>query len=181
MHPKQLLMATVGMCMLAGTAFAQQAETPLRVGGIIANQTGDRTYHHITLDLGTADLVQPPGLMDRDLAYTLADGGQFEIYVRPDVLPIDAPGCENGIIVRMPWTNPDLPDAGDAVADKAVLLAAFEALRDGQSESVRTTLELAPYLALNASGQPQMLTQCNVFFRHAAGHYIDHNGPLTDD
>lgn len=174
-------MVTVGMCMLAGTAFAQQADTPHPVGEIIANQTGDRTYHHITLDLSTADLVQTPGLMDRDLAYNLADGGQFEIYVRPGILPIEAPDCEAGLIVRMPWTNPDVLDAGDAIADKTALLAAFEALRDGRLESVRSTLELDPYLALNTSGQPQALTQCNVFFRHAAGRYIDHNGLLTDD
>lgn len=181
MHSVKLLMVSVGVCVFAGTASAQQADTPSTVGEIIANQTGDQAYHHVTLDLGTADLVLESGLMDRDLAYTIVNGGQFEIYVRPDLLPIEAPGCEAAIIVRMPWTNPELPDADAAVADKAALLARFEALRGGQSESVRSTLELDPYLTFDASGQPQTLTQCTVFFRHAAGHYVNHNGPLTDD
>jgi len=174
-------MISIGFCVAAGDAFGQEPEVEHPTGEIVVNQSGDQTYHHITLDLTNADLSMAAGLMSRDLAYSIADGGQFEIFVQPGVLPIEAPGCQDGIIVRMPWTNPDLPDADDAMADKTALLAQFDALRDGQVEEVRSTLELDPYLTLDEAGRPHALSQCNVFFRHASGRYVDHNHALTAD
>ncbi|MEM7442966.1 MAG: hypothetical protein AAF414_06520 [Pseudomonadota bacterium] len=173
------LLASIGLCLFTGHAFTQQADTPYPAAEIVVNQSGGQTYHHITLEFTNADLALDTELMSRDLAYTLADGGQFEIYVSPEIFPIETPSCGNGVIVRMPWTNPDLPDAENAVAEKAALLDEFNALRAGQAETVLSTVELDPYLALDDAGNPQALIQCNVFFRQASGRYIPHNGPLT--
>ncbi len=175
----RLFLASIGLCISVEGALAQDTGTVQPPGVIVANQSGDRTYHHITFNLTPDDLVLDQETMSRALAYMLTDGGQFEIYVRPNLLPIETPTCEGGVIVRMPWTIPTLSDADEAVAEKAALLAEFDALRAGQTAMVQSTIELDPYLTIDDAGQPLALTQCNVFFRHASGRYIDHNSALT--
>lgn len=112
--------------------------------------------------------------MARDLAYRFSDGGQFEIFVRPQTIPVSNPGCKNGIVIRMPWTNPNAEHASLAVEGKRAIFSRLEDLRAGQRSSQEVIIELNPYVAGTPSDPTKVsLTQCNVFFRHAQEAYVD--------
>lgn len=139
----------------------------------------DRTSYLVELVLRRDDLVLEGELLAREMAYTLVDGGQFEIYVRPAVLPARGPGCE-AVIVRMPWTDPKLRGAAPALEAKRQLFARLDDVVHARSADARVVLQLDPYVEV-AAGPPLAvsLTQCTVFFRHAHDSYayVDHLGP----
>ena len=145
------------------------------------NRSGDHLYHHLTWHINHKNLAESGRWTERDLAYQLADGGQFEVYVRPDHFPVSAPKCTDMIILRMPWTDNRYQDADIKIATKRALLAEFVALRDlGLDEPLRVVLELDPYIVEKSGTEFGLeLTDCVVFFRHAAGAYIPSAEPLS--
>ena len=79
----------------------------------------------------------------------------------------------------MPWTAPDVPAAAEKIAAKQALLARIWALAQAPHATVPVVLELNPYVAVISHTPLRLqLTQCNVFFRHAFGGYVDHTGAL---
>ncbi|MCA9709457.1 MAG: hypothetical protein KDK70_26690 [Myxococcales bacterium] len=144
-------------------------------------QSGDKTYYHLELELKADDLVVSGPLMSRDMAFTFSDGGQFEIYLRPETIPVPSPDCSGALILRMPWTNPEVEGAEAAVEAKRTLFSELVELREGRRETQRVVVELNPYIEV-AHDDPRSvsLTQCNLFFRHAHATYayVDHLGPL---
>jgi hypothetical protein len=110
--------------------------------------------------------------------HAIKPGGQFEIRLRPELFPVTAPNCKGLIILRMPWTNPDSTNADRKIAVKNDLLERILSLKKSQN-SIPVSVELNPYMKI-MSHEPLkvQLTQCNIFFRHANGGYIEHTGPL---
>ena len=103
------------------------------------------------------------------------NGGQFELLIPVETFPISAPGCRKHLKLRMPWTNPDLSHAASAIDEKAILFDRLKQLKNGETGPVKVIIELNPYVKmLSRSPLVLELTQCNVFFRHARGRYIDH-------
>ncbi len=149
---------------------------PRPVPEIRSESVKGKTTHRLALDLRPDDLLEPAAIMERELAYHYSDGGQFEIYVPASLLPVSAPGCESGVIVRMPWTNPEARGAEAAMEGKRTLFVALEELRARNTAEHRVFLELGPYV----EGEPDepgglSLTRCTVFFRHEgeAEVYVD--------
>jgi hypothetical protein len=106
-------------------------------------------------------------------------GGQFELRLRPEQFPVPAPHCRGTLILRMPWTAPDVPEAAAKIAAKQELLARIFALAQAPGAVVPVVLELNPYVEVVSRSPLRLrLTQCNVFFRQAFGGYVDHTGPL---
>ena len=78
----------------------------------------------------------------------------------------------------MPWTPPDAPAAAAKIAAKEHLLSRIRALADAPGDVVTVVVELNPYVEVVSRAPLRVqLTQCNVFFRQAAGGYVDHTGP----
>lgn len=102
----------------------------------------------------------------------VTEGGQFEILIPVSEFPVPAPNCEGYIIVRMPWTDPDLANAEQSIAEKRSLFERIRAMRASGEGVVPVTLELNPYVEV-VSEEPLRLrlTQCNVYFRQQAGAY----------
>lgn len=156
---------------------AEPAPPPPRaVPELRSESSGAETTYRLALDLRPDDLLEPAPMMERELAYQYSDGGQFEIYVPASLLPVSSPGCESGLIVRMPWTNPKARGAEAAMEGKRVLFVALEELRARNTAEHRVFLELNPYVE-GAPDEPGglSLTRCTVFFRHAgeAEVYVD--------
>lgn len=155
------------------------APAPRPTPTVHRDTSSKRASYLVELSLRMEDLVLTGPLMQREMAYTFVDGGQFELYVKPSVIPVPNPGCE-ALIVRMPWTNPEAPAAATAVAGKQQLFARVEDLTHGRSAEVTVVVQLGPYIEVAESDPSRVsLTQCNVFFRHAgeAYAYVDHVGP----
>jgi len=143
------------------------AAPPRPVPELRSVPSGDQTAYRLALDLRPDDLLEPAAMMERELAYRYSDGGQFEIYVPATLLPVSSPGCESGVIVRMPWTNPKARGAEAAMEGKRALFVALEELRARSTAEHRVFLELNPYVE-GAPDEPGglSLTRCTVFFRH---------------
>lgn len=162
----------------AATIFFSFFNLPLLLGGeseirIFANPGKYGPYYHLQLQLKASSI-------DFDLSdSTPRSGGQFEIRLRPESFPVPAPNCRGPIILRMPWTAPDTPGAKEKIAAKEALLKRILALRQLSEETLSVVVELNPYVEV-ASRDPfkVRLTQCNIFFRHGLGAYIDHTNPL---
>jgi len=130
-------------------------------------------YYHLRFGLTAADIDFSAS--DR----TARSGGQFQLRLRPQRFPVPAPRCRGDLILRMPWTPPDVPDAAAKIAAKQQLLARIRALAEAPGEVVTVVLELNPYVEVVSRDPLRIqLTQCNVFFRQALGGYVDHTGPV---
>lgn len=161
------------MYLLSGIFFLIFAQSPVKAE-IQVNTTNGKEYHHVLLTLTEQDLLPNPEGRSEDLAYTLADGGMFEIYIPSNRLSdVASPDCD-ALIVRMPWTSPDLDP--EFIAEKAQLLEDINNVRDGRTDTVTIAVELDPYL--DTSDNTFTLTQCNVFFRTAYGRYVSNVDPL---
>ena len=141
--------------------------------------SGGKPQYVLELALRPEDFVRAGPLMQREMAYTFVDGGQFEIYVVPSVIPVASPGCD-ALIIRMPWTNPELPKAAAAVEAKRALFSRVEDLLHGRSKEAIAIVELGPHVEV-ANDDPEQvsLTRCELFFRYAPDTYayVDHPGP----
>ncbi len=112
--------------------------------------------------------------------YELSEGGQFEVFIRKQAFPIPAPHTDSDyLILRMPYTNPNLPEANRHIATKRALFNQIQAMKSKGQGSVEVTIELNPYVTvLKHEPLTLELSGRNVFFRQALGQYIDYVGPL---
>lgn len=128
-------------------------------------------YYHMGYDLMAAALDYQ--YSDR----TVRPGGQFEVRLRPSQFPISAPKCRHWIILRMSWTAPTDPGAPEKIAAKEQLLRRIQALRHAPHDVLPVTLELNPYVKVVERFPLRLqLTECNVFFRHSRGGYVNSTG-----
>jgi hypothetical protein len=159
--------ATVAVCVYAG---GNQAENT----GVIASVMKGKEYYHLEYALKKENIVSLDALTDAQLKI---NGGQFEVKINKSVFPIDAPNCKSSIILRMPWTNPELANYEVLIDEK---LSAYNEIKkvinSSEADLVVVVVELNPYVRLK--NNKLELTQCNVFFRHANGRYIPHTGNL---
>lgn len=139
-----------------------------------------KDYYHIQLDLKDVPFSMSKDNSNKSFsAYSKKDfienGGQFEILIPVNHFPISAPNCKSNIIVRMPWTNASLPNSANLIKDKANVLDSL--LNIGSLPVI--TLELNPYVNIS-SKQPLKLElkNCNIFFRHSKGKYINYLGTI---
>lgn len=170
----RLIKSAAQAAALAASIFFSFFNLPLSLGGereikIFANPGKYGPYYHLQLQLKASSI-------DFDLSdSTPSSGGQFEIRLRPESFPVPAPNCRGPIILRMPWTAPDTPGAKEKIAAKEALLKRILALRRLSEEFLSVAVELNPYVEVVGRDPLQLqLTQCNVFFRHAFGGYVDH-------
>ena len=161
---------------LAAAVWLTAPWTPARARAdapIVAQPGRYGPYYHLRLELTAADV---------DFAASdrrARSGGQFQLRLRRDRFPVAAPRCRGPIILRMPWTAPDTPDAADKIAAKEALLARLLALAEAPGEAVAVVLELNPYVEVVSRTPLRVrLTGCNVFFRQAFGAYVDRTGPV---
>jgi len=130
-------------------------------------------YYHMHFELTAAAIDFAAS--DRQVR----SGGQFELRLHPEHFPVPAPHCRSTLILRMPWTAPHVPAATDKIAAKQALLRRIWALAQAPNAIVPVVLELNPYVeVISRTPLRLQLTQCNVFFRHAFGGYVDTTGPL---
>lgn len=130
-------------------------------------------YFHVEIEVAPDELLRDPDLLRRSLAYELSDGGMFEIYLPAEKLGQIAEACQR-LVVRMPWTDPEKPDAPAAIARKTALFDRLTSMGAGEQTSV--VLELNPYVEPTPDGL--RLSQCNVFFRQYNGAYVPHTEAL---
>ena len=158
----------VGFWLLATCLLAQGQESE-----IVVNAGRYGPYFHLRYELTSESIDFSQS--DREAS----PGGQFEVRLRPEHFPVPAPNCRGLLILRMPWTPPDLPDAGGKVEVKRKLLEQILALEARTGASVTVVVELNPYVeVIDPDPLRLRLTRCNIFFRNAAGAYVDHIGPL---
>jgi hypothetical protein len=143
------------------------------VSAIVVNPGRYGPYYHMRFVLTAAAID-----------FTASDrrarsGGQFELRLRPEHFPVPAPHCRSSLILRMPWTAPNVPEATKKIVAKQALLERILTLEQNPQAVVPVVLELNPYVEIVSSTPLQLrLTQCNVFFRQAVGGYVDDTGPL---
>jgi hypothetical protein len=162
--------AIVGSALIIASAAAE----PLKPVDVTVNPGRYGPYYHVRYGLTAAaiDFQQS----DR----SARGGGQFELRVRASRFPIAAPRCRRWIILRMPWTAPSDAGAAEKIAAKVDLLHRIQALRSAPKDVLPVTLELNPYVkAVEHSPLRLELTECNVFFRHRLGAYVDSTGPAA--
>lgn len=131
-------------------------------------------YYHIRIELTAAaiDFAESDQMVH--------SGGQFELRLRPEHFPVPAPTCRSVLILRMPWTAPDAHDATKKIAAKQALFERILALQQAPDAVMPVVIELNPYVEIISRSPLQVqLTQCNVFFRHASGGYVDDTGPFV--
>jgi hypothetical protein len=143
-------------------------------------------YYHLLLKLRSQDfeltvpIDQRRPRYETDNRYEFKSNGQFEIFVSKEAFPVPAPKCARYIIVRMPGTNPSTPDITRKLEQKRALFNALKELKSSGADVLDVAIELNPYVQVVTRDPLQLeLTQCNVFFRQAAGAYVDHVGPLS--
>lgn len=141
---------------------------------VVTSVVKDREYHHLEYILKQENILSLELLTDNQIR---ANGGQFEVFIRKSMFPIEAPKCETAISLRMPWTNPKLADHQLFIDEKQKMYSKIKRVYEhGDSHGTHIVIELNPYVEKVSEGFK--LTQCNVFFRHARGRYISYIGSL---
>ena len=85
------------------------------------------------------------------------------------------------MILRMPYTSPDTPDADQKIADKRSLFDRIQRMKTDGRGSVEVVIELDKVVRLAEEPLAVRMNGVNVFFRHAFGRYIDYTGPLRKE
>jgi hypothetical protein len=174
-QPKHLrLIGKLTAALIAGVLLSLNVYASTRAEPDITVSSGRYgSYYHMQFDLTAAGI-------DFDKSDKAASsGGQFELRLKPEYFPIPAPHCTGALILRMPWTAPDVPQADAKVAAKKALLAHIWGLARNPDARVSVELELNPYVEIISRSPLRLqLTECNVFFRQAFGGYVDYSGPL---
>ena len=144
-------------------------------------------YYHLKFTLTPENtklaipVAQDSGSKNSD-EFMFTSWGQFQIFIPKEMFPIEAPNCKQYIILRMPWTNPSVPESDGYIVEKQSLFQQIRRLKTGKNVTTDVIIELNPYVAVkNKDPLKVELTGCNVFFRHAHGRYIDYLGPLKKD
>ncbi len=154
---------------------AVAGDTPLT---LFENSFAGRSYHHASLKLSPELLSADTTKIDPEIGYRFAEGGLFEIYLKPDVFGRAALHCSQ-VKIRMPWTSPTAEDSARKIEHKKALFERIERMRKDKSGSLELVLQLDPYLSFQ-SADNYKLTQCIAFFRTAFGAYVDHRNPIAD-
>lgn len=114
--------------------------------------------------------------------YTFSESGQFEVFIRKTHFPVPSPNLKGEfIILRMPWTDPDDPDANKKIAKKRHIFDSIKQMKTLGKGSIELILELNPYVKV-LQGDPLKLELSgrNIFFRHSHGSYVDYLGELKN-
>ncbi|GAA4650325.1 hypothetical protein GCM10023116_26080 [Kistimonas scapharcae] len=142
-------------------------------------------YYHLRFALTPENckLSIPPTERQHRFAnntYEFSESGQFEVFIRKQAFPIPAPHISSEfLILRMPSTAPDTPDAHHHIAAKRALFEQIQTMKSKGKGSVDVSIELNPYVTvLKRTPLTLELSGRNVFFRQAKGEYIDYVGPL---
>jgi hypothetical protein len=144
-------------CSIAGDA-KPEANYVVNIG------KNDTLYYHLLYTINTDNLVKIETLSEKQFKQ---NGGQFEVLLKKQAFPIEAPNCKSDIILRMPWVASQL-----GLSQKYLLYKNIIALIHNQKDAVTVTIELNPYVKPDKNGL--LLTACNVYFRHANNQYIPH-------
>ena len=108
---------------------------------------------------------------------SIRSNGQFEVLIPKAFFPIKAPNCKKNIILRMPDTFATKGE--EAYQERISLFDKIQEVKTGNIKSLKVVIELNPYIErLNIQPLEIQLQYCNVFFRTAFDHYINHNKPL---
>ena len=171
-------------------AFLLHSALAIGQGDILVTPGKYHDYYHLRLKL-SADLFElslPVSLRNPkysdDNRYTFSEGGQFEIFVDKKALPegIDASVVNKYLIVRMPWTQQDIPGASMYTHEKRQLFNELKNLKAAPLESLSVVVELNPYIEKRSDNPLSLkLTEPNIFFRQAYGRYINYTGALKSE
>jgi hypothetical protein len=160
--------------MLMMSAQPAKQATAVQVPSIVTNPGRYGPYYHLRLVLTGESVIFAES--DRQVR----DGGQFEIRLRRNLFPVQAPACKGALILRMPWTSTATPDRAQKTQAKEALLNRIRRLESTRGETVPVVLELNPYVrVISRSPLRVELTGCNLFFRHASGGYVDRLEPIA--
>lgn len=152
-------------CVYAGGKHADNT-------GVITSVIKGKEYYHLEYVLKKENIVSIDVLTDSQFKI---NGGQFEVKINKSMFPVEAPSCKSNIILRMPWTNPELENYDVIIDEKySVYKEIQKVVNSSEADSVLVVIELNPYLKLQ--DKKLELTQCNVFFRNANGRYIPFAG-----
>ena len=113
--------------------------------------------------------------------YKFDQGGQFEVFIHASAFPVHAETPMNKpeyMILRMPWTNPDEPDARQKIAEKRILFDRIQTMKTEGKGNVEVIIQLDHAEVLTKQPLTVKMTGINVFFRQADGRYINDVGPL---
>jgi hypothetical protein len=158
------LLASFCFGSMAVVESAQRDTSPI----IVVNPGRYTPYYHMAFNL-TAPVIDF-SRTDR----SASPGGQFTVSLHPAGFPVSAPFCRGDLILRMPWTAPNVPEAAMKIATKVALLHRILELEQRPDAIVPVVLELNPYVrTISRTPLLLQLTQCNLFFRQVLGAYIN--------
>jgi len=133
-------------------------------------------YYHLEYVLTADNLITPEHKSDLML---VSEGGHFEVRIKKDKFPIQAPNCKENIILDMPWTKSTLISALRKIEKKSALFRSIQEVADGVKKELKVVIELNPNIKVKNKDPIDIeLTQCHVFFRSARDSYIDYIGNL---
>jgi hypothetical protein len=128
-----------------------------------------KPYYHLMFELTAENVLEVEKLSQDQFK---ENGGQFELSIKKNAFPVNAPHCNGDIVLRMPWVSSYVD-----VSDKYELYQAIIDLRSAKLAKVLVAIELNPYIEKSTDGI--QLQYCNVFFRHADKQYIPHINALN--
>ncbi len=158
--------------------------------GIQVTRTNGRDYFHLCFSLTPANSELTVPLSQRapryggSNEYQFAEGGQFEVFVRNSMFPVPASYTDAELLIlRMPWTNPDLPGADQYITEKRALFERIRNMKESGTGTVDVVIEFDPgdrFVKVLSTNPPKLeVLGRNIFFRQAYGRYISHVGPLS--
>ncbi|ABM03601.1 hypothetical protein Ping_1824 [Psychromonas ingrahamii 37] len=158
--------------MLLGFLFisACNATSP----SVVTSITNNNAYYHLKYSLTKENITYIDSFTGEQF---IINGGQFEIRLKKSEFPISSPNCKSDLILRMPWTNPEIVNSYIFIAEKYEVFHYIQNLtKSSQPNAVDIYVELNPYVELKEG--EFSLTQCNIYFRQSKGQYISKIGNL---
>lgn len=90
--------------------------------------------------------------------------GQFQVLIPKRLFPIAAPNCRKNVILRMPGTGPQAPNAKPTLDAKWELFQSIHAVLAGNASEVKVQIDSGPYMTRDKRGD-RTLEWCNAFIR----------------
>lgn len=141
---------------------------------VVTSITNNNAYYHLKYSLTKEKITYIDSFTSEQF---IINGGQFEIRLKKSEFPISASNCKSDLILRMPWTNPEIVNSHIFIAEKYKIYNDIQNLtRSSQPNAVDIYVELNPYVEFK-KGEFN-LTQCNIYFRQSKGQYISKIGNL---
>lgn len=139
---------------------------------VVVSTTKGRPYYHLKYSLTKKNVTHIDLFTSNEI---IRNGGQFQLLIKKEKFPVIAPNCKSDLILRMPWTDPDLANSQKFIKEKNSVYSSIQnLLKSTQNESVDVYIELNPYVKFKDN--KFNLTQCNIFFRQSHGQYISKVG-----